>query len=219
MEVDELIFLDIEATRERRGPNFELIAEIASECFMPFAYGGGVSTLEQMQKLFALGVEKVALNTALIEHPKLVTEAAALFGSQAIVASIDARRAADGSLHAVTCGGLSPLALSPVALAKRAEELGAGELLLTSVDRDGVMGGYDLALVRDVVAAVGIPVVACGGAGVPSDFALAVNEGRAQAAGAGSMLIYQNRNRQVLINFPSKRELRELLATKGEVLQ
>jgi imidazole glycerol-phosphate synthase subunit HisF len=132
-----------------------------------------------------------------------------------VLASIDVRGSLRSGARVVTCCGLSPTTIEPVDMARRAVDLGAGEILLTSIDRDGVMAGYDIELIEAVAAAVPVPVIACGGAGVLADFAHAVLRGHAQAAAAGSMLVYQNKNRQVLINFPSKRELREALAVKG----
>lgn len=213
-EVDELIFLDVTATPEGKPPQFELLREIASECFMPFTYGGGVTSLEHMARLYALGAEKVALNSAALEDPALIERAAARFGSQAVVASVDVGRRrrlfGSGAPSVFTRGGRRDAKLDPVDYVKRLEGLGAGEILLTSIPRDGTMEGYDLELIREVCAAVQVPVIACGGAGSVDDLGQAVAAG-ASAVAAGSMVVYQGKNRSVLINFPSKAELAAVL--------
>ena len=216
-EVDELVVLDITAACERRGPQNELLREIASECFMPLTYGGGVRTLEEMHALFQLGVEKVVLGTSAFEDPSLVERAAARFGSQAVLVSIDVKqRRRMLGLHAGEKGvfvrnARDDTGLDPVSAARLMEQRGAGELLLTSADRDGTMGGYDLELVAQVCAAVHMPVIACGGAGSVSDLGAAVHAG-ASGAAAGSLFVYQGKNRAVLINFPARAELRAHLA-------
>lgn len=210
MEVDELCFLDISATPEDREPKYALLEEIAAECFMPFAYGGGVRNVEQMARLYALGAEKVSVNTAAYEDPRLLRRAADRFGSQSVVVAIDAaKRRWFGGWEVVTHGGRKRRGCDVVSWAKEAVRNGAGEILLTSVNNDGAMGGYDLDLVRAVTAAVDVPVIACGGAGTLEDCTAVVVEGGAQAAAAGSMVVYQRKNRSVLVNYPTKRELRE----------
>ncbi len=210
-EVDELILLDITATPENRSPNFKLITEIATECFMPFTYGGGVNTIEILDRLFELGVEKVAINSAGINNPEFVTEAAEKFGSQAIVISIDVKRKILGRYEVLTHSSKNKAGLDPVECAVLMEQAGAGEILLTSIDRDGTMEGYDLDLISHVTKAVSIPVVACGGAGELAHFDQAVNKAGASAVAAGSMVVYQGKNRAVLINFPSQAEISTVL--------
>lgn len=211
-EVDELIFLDITATPERKAPPFALIEEIASECFMPFTYGGGIRSLDDMHAIFRLGVEKVALNTYAIENPDFVRQAVARFGSQSIVLAIDVKNVWWRGYRVFTDGGRRRTAYDPVTYARHVESLGAGEILLTSIDRDGTMQGYDLDLIRQVTDAVSIPVIACGGAGKVEDFAAAVQDGGASACATGSMVVYQGVNRAVLINFPARDELDAVLA-------
>jgi imidazole glycerol-phosphate synthase subunit HisF len=210
-EVDELIFLDITATPEGRHPQFKLVAEIATECFMPFAYGGGVRSLDDARTLFSLGAEKVAVNTYAAENPDLVGQVAEVFGSQSIIVSIDVRKGFLGRYQVWTNGGRRAIGVDPVTYATRMEAAGAGELLLTSIDRDGTFEGYDVDLIRRVASAVSIPVIACGGAGTVEDFGRAVRDGGASAVAAGSMVVYQGRNRGVLINFPSRDELKRVL--------
>lgn len=186
-EVDELVFLDISATREGREPDFELVDDLADECFMPLTVGGGVRTLEHFDRLLKVGADKVAVNTALVERPEVIGEAAATFGSQCVVASIDVRRGDDGAPEVVTRSGTSATGRDPVELAVDVQDLGAGEILLTSIDRDGTMEGYDLDLVHSVAAAVTIPVIASGGAGEYRHMAEALLEAGASAVAAASM--------------------------------
>ena len=210
-EVDELIFLDITATAEKRSPPFELLAEIASECFMPFAYGGGLRTVEDIGRLFALGAEKASLNSYALEQPAFIREAADTYGSQSIIVSMDVRRGWLGRPRVYTDGGRAATSWDPADWAREVEQRGAGEILLTSIDRDGTFQGYDVELIERVTSAVSIPVIACGGAGRLEDFAAAVNEGGASAVAAGSMVVYQGPHRAVLISFPARAELQRVL--------
>lgn len=205
---DELVLLDISATREGRGPDFELVEKVASECFMPLCYGGGVTSVEQMRRLLGLGVEKVAINTSAVEQPQLVCDAAAEFGSQAVVVSIDVKRRRRGGAEVVTHSAGKRTGLDPVRFAQEAERLGAGELFLTSVDRDGTMRGYDLDLIRQVTESVGVPVVACGGAASGRDLLAAIEDGGASGAAAGSMFVFTGRHRAVLISYLTADDLR-----------
>lgn len=210
-EVDELVLLDITATPERRGPQFDFVADLASECFMPLAYGGGVRSVGEVKRLCSLGVEKVAINTHAVEHPEFVTAAADVVGSSSVIVSIDVKRDFWGRYRVYTNGGRVATGLDPVVHAVEMERRGAGEILLNSIDRDGTMLGYDLDLIRRVTQAVGVPVVACGGAGRVEDLAAAVQEGGAAAAGAGSMFVFKGPHRAVLISYPPPDELRGLL--------
>jgi cyclase len=210
-EVDELIFLDITATPRQAEPPYQVIEEIAAECFMPFTYGGGVRDLETLRRIFSLGVEKVAINTQAVENPDLIEQAADRFGSQSIVVSIDVKQHLFGRYRVHTHGGRQSTSLEPAAHARAMQERGAGEILLTSIDRDGTFSGYDVELIRQVSQAVSIPVIACGGAGGVADFTKAVREGGASAVAAGSMVVYQGPHRAVLINFPDKAALKAAL--------
>jgi cyclase len=201
-EVDEIIVLDISATRENRGPDFNLIADIATECFMPFCYGGGVKSIEQMKRLFSLGAEKIALNTSAVETPHLIQEAAKLFGAQAIVASIDVKKSWLGKYEVFTRCGQTKIKQDPVSLAQELEKLGAGEIMINSIDHDGLMTGYDLKLIKSLTDAVRIPVIACGGAGSVEHFHQAVKEAGASAVAAGSMFVFHGKHRAVLITYP-----------------
>jgi imidazole glycerol-phosphate synthase subunit HisF len=213
-EVDELVFLDITATSEDKSPAFEILASITSECFMPLGYGGGIRSLDQIKKLLNLGVEKIILNTFAVETPNLVRVAADFAGSQAVVVSMDVRRNVFNRYVIYTRGGKKRTSLDPVRHAVEMEKLGAGELFLNSIDRDGTMGGYDLELIRQVSDAVSIPVVACGGAGSLQDLADAINIGGASAAAAGSFFVFQGPLRGVLISYPSQMEIKRILNKK-----
>lgn len=210
-EVDELAFLDISATPAGRGPNFELIASIVSEAFMPFAYGGGITTLEQIKQLFAIGVEKIILNTAASDDPSLVSRAADHAGSQSVVVSIDVRKSLMRKYSVSTRCGTTDLKVDPVSYATTMESAGAGELLLTAVDRDGTMSGYDLPLVEAVCRAVSIPVIASGGAGSLAHLRDAIAHG-ASAVAAGSLFVFHGKHRAVLITYPEYAELKKTLA-------
>jgi cyclase len=211
-EVDELVFLDITATLERRPPPFELIGKIASECFMPFCYGGGIRRLEHVTQLFTLGVEKVALNSTAAENPRFVNEVASIAGSQSVVVSIDVKRNLFGRYRVYTHSGTTRTENDPVDYARRMQDSGAGEILLTSIDRDGTMTGYDLELIQRVSAAVTLPVVACGGASQIGDFVAAIDAG-ASAAAAGSLFVFTGKHRAVLINFPAPQDLQLAFAS------
>ena len=206
--VDELSILDIGATRNHREPDYEILEDIASEAFMPLSYGGGIKNVEQIRRLISIGYEKVVINSGLIGNPEMVSEGARLFGNQSIVVSIDAKMCSDG-YKAFIEDGTRNTGFSPVELAKKAEELGAGEIIINSIDHDGMMDGYDLNLVRMVSDAVSIPVTAIGGAGGADDMKKVLEEGHAHAAAAGSMFVFYGRLRAVLITAPSEKELIE----------
>jgi cyclase len=201
-EVDELVLLDIKASLEKRGPNFDLLSEIASECFMPFAYGGGITSIDQIRTLLRLGIEKVILNTALNKDPGFVRKAVETFGSQAITASIDVRCKLFGRREVMTLSGTEATGLDPVEAARRAVSLGVGEILLTSIDMEGSMAGYDIDLLAKVSQSVDIPVIASGGASNLQDFVAAVRHGRVSAVAAGSMFVFHGPHRAVLITYP-----------------
>lgn len=204
--IDELSILDIGATKNKKEPDFELLKDIASEAFMPLSYGGGITNVEQIRELLAIGYEKVVINTSLIKNPNLITEAAKLFGSQSIVASIDAKKTNKGYECAVV-DGHELVNITPIELAKKAEDLGAGEIIINSIDQDGMMHGYDIELVKNVVDSVNIPVTAIGGASGIDDLKKVLYEGHAHAAAGGSMFVYYGRLKAVLITAPSEKEL------------
>lgn len=206
-EVDELVFLDITAAPEGRGPDFELLADIAGEAFMPMAYGGGITTLEQVRRIFALGFEKVVINTAAYAIPQLIREAVSIYGSQSIVGCVDVRRTFLGRYELSSHSGKTK---QPVGLKEHVqglERLGVGEIIVNAVDRDGTQSGYDLKLIREVSSSVSVPVVACGGASGLDDFEAAVKQGGASAVAAGSLFVFMGPHRAVLINYPDRADL------------
>jgi imidazole glycerol-phosphate synthase subunit HisF len=209
-EVDELLVLDIDASKERRGPKFEVIKELAGECFMPLAYGGGITSADQVQRLFALGVEKVSVQTAALSDLKLVTEIARRYGSQAVVISIDVKKNLIGQhkLYAAVAGKAA--SQDWLDFLHRAVDAGAGEVLLNSVDRDGTMSGMDLPLIQRAAAACSVPLIASGGVGSVADIKAAVVAG-ASAVAAGAFFVYYGKHRAVLITYPRYEELVELL--------
>jgi cyclase len=210
-EVDELVFLDISATPNKRKPNFNLIKDIASEAFMPFAYGGGITELSEIEKLINIGVEKVILNSVAYKNPELIGKAAEIFGSQSIVVSVDIKKTRFHGQKVFTNCGTLKLKENLIDYVKKLEQMGAGELILNSIDNDGTMLGYDINLIKSVADAVNIPVVASGGAGNLNDFKKAVIEGNASAVAAGAMFVFQGIHRAVLISYPKYEALEKLL--------
>ncbi len=186
-EVDELIFVDISATGDARSPDYATVDELADECFMPMAVGGGVRTVDDARRLLQVGADKVVLGTAAVETPEIIAELARRFGSQCVVVSIDFKSISDGRYEVLSHSGSRPTGLDPVAFAEDVESRGAGEILVQSIDRDGTMEGYNVALTRNVADAVSVPVVASGGAGTYEHMAEAILEGNASAVAAASM--------------------------------
>jgi imidazole glycerol-phosphate synthase subunit HisF len=207
LEVDELVFLDILATRNRTPPDFKLLSEIADECFMPLAYGGGVRSVEDVKRIFGIGLEKVVINSFALENPRFISETAGFFGSQSIIASIDVKKSFWGKYEVHTAAGTHNAKKNPVAWAKELEQAGAGEILLTSMDNEGTWNGFDIELLKSVTLAVSIPVIAHGGAGTLDHIGKAVHEGHVSAVALGSMVVYQGKDLGVLVNFPDKKEL------------
>lgn len=204
--VDELVLLDITQPRRPAPLALRVIQDVAEECFMPLCYGGGVRSIADMHTLFTLGIEKVAMNTAAVESPQLVAEAAAEFGSQSIVVSIDVKRTPKGVATVHTHAGATDTGLDPVAHATSMEQLGAGELMVTSIDREGTRSGLDLDLIRDVSNAVSVPTIAHGGAGTPEHLGEALDAGAAAVA-AGSAFVLHGPHRAVLITYTRNEEL------------
>jgi cyclase len=201
-QVDELMILDIDCSVNNSAPNYELIEEIASEAFMPVAYGGGVNSLEIAKKLFGLGIEKVVLNTILQHNTTLIQQIGDIYGAQAVVACIDFKKNLFGKTNAYFKSGSTKADQSIPQLAKVYEAAGAGELLLNDIDREGSYSGYNLTMLKELVSIVNIPVVVSGGASQNSDFTEAAQNG-ASGMAAGSMFIYQRPHNAVLISYPS----------------
>lgn len=209
-EVDEIAVIDIDASRDNREPDIKKIAEIAGEAFMPMAYGGGISTIEQVKNLFYNGIEKIILNKAAVAQPRLITEAARLFGSQSVMVSIDVKKSLLKGNRVYTDNGKTNTGITPVDFARQMENAGAGEIFLNSIDRDGTYSGYDESLINEVAHVVQIPVVAMGGASGVNDFCAAVGQG-ASAVAAGSMFVFQRPHNAVLISYPTQQELKSKL--------
>ncbi len=209
-EVDELVFLDITATIEKKKPPLKFLAEVASECFMPLCYGGGIKSIEEIKEITAVGVEKVAINSHAVSNPEFIREAADIFGSSTIVVSIDVKKNFFGKYELYIHGGKKNTKLDPLRFAMQMNKMGAGEILLNSIERDGTMKGFDLEFIKKITKEVDIPVIACGGAGVLSDLADAVRSGGASAVAAGSMFVFHGKHKAVLINYPSQTELNQL---------
>jgi cyclase len=210
LKADELVFLDIEATKQNRLISLDFVREVGEEANMPFAVGGGIKTIDDIRKVTSAGAEKVVINSASADVD-FIENAAKEFGSSTIVVCIDVKKKLFGGMKAWTNNGQKSTTFSPVEFAKLMEESGAGELIVQSMDRDGKMEGYDVDLIRSISEAVSIPVVALGGAGKVEHLKDAALKGYANGLAAGSMFVYQGSNRGVLINYLSEREKKEIL--------
>lgn len=208
-EVDELIILDYTASNEKRPPSFSVIENIASQCFMPVCYGGGITSIDDIKRIINLGVEKISLNTIAIENPSFVEKVSSLFGSSTIVVSIDCKKLVFGGYEVYYRSGTKSAKFSPDVFARQMEDCGAGEILINSINRDGTMLGYDLELIKMLSDVVKIPVIACGGAGDMAHFKDAHFSG-ATALAAGSFFIFHGKHRGVLISYPSRQEFIDL---------
>ena len=213
-EVDELMIIDIDATVERREPHYAQIEDIVSEAFMPVCYGGGVSTIEQMRRLFHSGIEKISLSAAAIHNPELISQAAEQFGSQSVIVTLDIKSSFfKHKYQVVTHNGSVKTSKNPIETAKEMETLGAGELVINNVDRDGIMNGYDISYLQKIVDAVDIPVISLGGAGGLEDLRSAIRDAGASAAAAGSIFVFHGRHKAVLISYPSQEKIYTLLGS------
>lgn len=205
-EVDELMVMDIDATVKSSEPNYQLSSLLASECRMPLCYGGGVRTVAQIEKIISLGIEKVGISSAAIMHPKLVSDAASRVGSQSIVIVIDVKKTGFCRYEVVTHNGTRQAGFHPVELARRMADLGAGEIVVNAVDRDGEMKGYDIELIDQIRAAVCLPLTVLGGAGTQEDIRKLIRRYGVVGAAAGSLFVFKGKYRAVLINYPSRSE-------------
>lgn len=204
LEVDELCFLDIRASKEYREPSYKILEQIADEAFMPMAYGGGVKTFEEAKKILGIGFEKIIINTSAYNSPDLITKISEYFGSQAVVVSIDVKKSLLGNWNIYIYDGTKKVNTPLINYLSVIEKAGVGEILITSIDKEGTWGGYDIKLIKSVTNNVSVPVIANGGAGSLDDIKKVIHEGGASAAALGSMVVYQKKDMGVLINFPDK---------------
>lgn len=212
-EVDEIVLLDITATKESRDPDYAKIEEICSEAFMPFAYGGGINSLNQVDRLFQLGIEKVVLNSALNTNIGLVKEISEKYGAQSVVASIDVKRNLFNRYTAYSHSGQKKVKVSIEEYLGKILSAGVGEVFLNSIDKDGTFSGYDVELILKLSKSSGVPIVACGGARNLNDFKLAIENG-ASAVAAGSLFVYRGVQKGVLINYPTPSKLKSVIYCK-----
>lgn len=208
-EVDELVVLDIDRSRAGQAPDFALIEQFAAECFMPLCYGGGIRTLAHAERLFALGIEKVCVQSAALREPALLHAIASRYGSQSLVVSLDVKRDWRGRPRVYHAAARRKLALAPAEFLRNAVDAGAGEILLNAVDRDGMQTGFDLELIASLASTVAVPVVAVGGAATLPDLRKAVDAG-ASAVAAGSLFVFHGPHRAVLISYPGYEALGKL---------
>ena len=211
MQADELIFLDINATTEKRIYLKEFIQSISDNCLMPFTIGGGIKTIDHVHDMLENGAEKVCFNSSIIENPSLITDSAKTFGSQSVVASIDFKKNWLGKYKVYINSGRKITNKDPIDFSKEVVDLGAGEILINSIDRDGMKDGYDNNLIAKVSNSVDVPVIASGGAGSIEDLSKGIKIGKATAVAAGTLFVYYGRRDAVLINYPSKKERQKLL--------
>ncbi|MDD3196209.1 MAG: AglZ/HisF2 family acetamidino modification protein [Paludibacter sp.] len=206
-EVDELIVLDIDASVEGREPDYKLIEHLAVECRMPLCYGGGIKTVEQAQRIFNLGVEKIAVSSLAVEHPEVLTELAARVGNQSVVVVMDVKKNFFGSRYELYVhNGKKATGLDPVQFARRMQDAGAGEIVVNSIDQDGMMNGYDFKLIEAVRNAVTIPLTVMGGAGKLEDMGSVIQRHSVIGVAAGSMFVFKGKFRAVLIHYPTNEE-------------
>jgi len=205
-QVDELTILDIDASAENREPDYKMIEHWAAECRMPLCYGGGVKTAEQAQRIFSLGVEKIAISSAAINNPTLVAEIAERVGNQSVVVIIDVKKKLFGGYEVYTHNGKKATGLNPFDLTKQFESLGAGEIVINSIDQDGVMKGYDMVLADIARASTSLPLTISGGAGSLEDIGKLINKFGIIGASAGSLFVFKGMYKAVLISYPNPEE-------------
>ena len=204
-EVDELIVLDIDATVNNRKPDFQMIEQLAAECRMPLCYGGGIKTVEEAKAIFCLGVEKIAVSSIAVENPEIVAKIAELVGNQSVIVVLDVKKRMFGRRYDVyTHNGRKNTKKCPVELAKKFENLGAGEIVINSIDNDGLMKGYDYDLIKEIREALTIPMTALGGAGELQDIGKLISSYGIIGAGAGSLFVFKGIYRAVLVNYPDR---------------
>jgi len=211
-EVDELIVIDIDATKENREPDYKMIENLAIECRMPLCYGGGIKTLEQAQRIFSLGVEKIAVSSLAIENPSIVPAIAERVGNQSVVIVLDVKKKVLSNKYELfTHNGTKSTGIDPVKFALEMQQSGAGEIVINSIDQDGLMKGYDLTLIQKIRDAITIPTTVLGGAGSLEDIGNVIKEHGIIGAAAGSLFVFKGKYRAVLINYPTRIEKQGLI--------
>jgi cyclase len=215
-EVDELIVLDIDATSENRGPDYRMIENLAAECRMPLCYGGGITTLKEIQKVISLGVEKVSLSYAGITNPELIGEASAVVGSQSIVVVLDVKKI-NNRYEIFTHNGKNRVMQDVFELALKMTELGAGEIVINSIDNDGMMQGYDFDIIQKLQNLIHVPITALGGAGSLSDVVKLFERFGQIGAGAGSLFVFKGTYKAVLINYPNRMEKKSIFSSNNNL--
>ena len=210
-ESDELMVLDIDATVQNREPDYKMIENLATECRMPLCYGGGIKTVEQAQRIFALGVEKIAVSSAALTNPELITEIAGRVGSQSVVVVLDVKKKLFGGYELYTHNAKKRSSNNPFEFAAKMEQLGAGEIVVNSIDQDGVMKGYDMALVEKVRNSISLPLTVLGGAGTLQDIGKLIRSYGIIGAAAGSLFVFKGVYKAVLINYPTWEEKDQLI--------
>jgi|AntDeeMetagen134_2_1112570.scaffolds.fasta_scaffold00671_10 cyclase len=208
LEVDELMLLDISASKEERSPQIDLLKTLVDECFMPISYGGGIQDLDTARELFSIGIEKVVINSHTFDDPSIINSISDSFGSQSVIGSIDVKNKSFGGRKVYSQSGSKEHNVDPVEWAKELERRGVGELLITSIDREGTWEGFDHELINDLSSEVSVPIIAHGGASDVSDIRKVIHQSGASAAAVGSMVVYQKQDKGVLVNFPDIDDLR-----------
>ncbi len=207
LKADELVFLDILATKEKRTISLDFVKNVGEEANMPFAVGGGIKTIGDIQRIISTGAEKVVINSYAVENPDFIRQASETFGSSTIVVCIDVKKKLFGNVQTWINAGTKSTGYMPEEFAKLMEEKGAGEIIIQSIERDGKMNGYDIDLIKKISEAISIPVVALGGAGNINHLKQAYTEGYANGLAAGSIFVFHGKNKGVLINYPEKSEI------------
>ena len=211
-EVDELIVVDIDASRYDKEPDYKMIENLAIECRMPFCYGGGIKTIAQAQRIFSLGVEKIAVSSAAIENPKLISEMAERVGNQSVVVVLDVKKKTLSSKYELYIhNGTKSTGIDPVSFAAEMQKSGAGEIVINSIDQDGVMKGYDMNLINKIREVISIPITVMGGAGTMEDIGNIIQQHGIIGVAAGSLFVFKGKYRAVLINYPTENEKNTLL--------
>lgn len=210
-EVDELMFLDIDASILGNEPPYKMIEDIAGECFMPLCYGGGVKNVQQMKKIFSIGVEKISISSQAVLNPALVSEAANIFGKQSVIVSVDIKKDFWGKKKIYIYNGKKSTNLSPIEFISHIENMGAGEIVVNSIDHDGVMNGFDIDLLKDIKEVIKVPIIALGGAGNLNHIKEVFEKSNVDAVACGSMFVYKGPLKGVLINYPTNQKIKELL--------